>query len=381
MTTLAPTLKAYFTDRLLCQQRVSPNTVASYRDAFRLLFAFVAKERPAPRHRGLQLTQLDAPTIGAFLDHLEHERHNSSRTRNIRLAAIHSFFQYCALRHPEHAALIQRVLAIPPKRGEKRTVTFLTPEEVQALLDAPDRTTWAGRRDHALLLTAVQTGLRVSEVLGLTRADTQLGTGAHVRTIGKGRKERVAPLTTQTVAVLKVWMRACDGEPAEPVVPLPRRRIADPRRDRTPPRQTRPRPPSAGARRCRSKRITMHVLRHTAAMTLLERRDRHLNDRAVAGPRTGTDHARLPARRPRAQAAHPRPDHTPKGPSRSLPSTRFDHRVPRRPLRSFLEATDTGRPCSWRIPWQEPLGRSVALRRLCGPRAGQAFGTSWRGQT
>jgi integrase/recombinase XerD len=185
MTTLAPTLEAYFTDRLLCQQRVSPNTVASYRDAFRLLLAFVQQKTDTPPSR-LALTQLDAPTIGAFLEYLEHERDNSPRTRNIRLAAIHSFFQYCALRHPEHAALIQRVLAIPRKRGEKRTVTFLTPVEVQALLDAPDRTTWAGRRDHALLLTAVQTGLRVSEVLGLTRADTQLSTGAHVRTIGKG---------------------------------------------------------------------------------------------------------------------------------------------------------------------------------------------------
>ena len=136
-----------------------------------------------------------------------------------RLGAIHSFFQYCALRHPEHSALIARVLAIPPKRGKKRTVTFLTPEEVQALLDAPDRTTWAGRRDHALLLTAVQTGLRASEVLGPTRADTQLGTGAHVRTLGEGRKERVAPLTTQTVAVLKVWMRVCDGDPRSPLFP------------------------------------------------------------------------------------------------------------------------------------------------------------------
>jgi integrase/recombinase XerD len=267
MTTLAPTLEAYFTDRLLRQQRVSPNTVASYRDAFRLLLAFVQKKTGTPPSR-LALTQLDAPTIGAFLEHLEHERHNTSRTRNIRLAAIHSFFQYCALRHPEHAALIARVLAIPPKRGEQRTVTFLAPDEVQALLNAPDRTTWAGRRDHALLLTAVQTGLRVSEVLGLTRADTQLSTGAHVRTIGKGRKERVTPLTTQTVAVLKVWMRACDGHPQSPLFPsrdgglLTRdaieRRLA--------------KHVAAAQRGCptlRSKRVTMHVLRHTAAMTLL----------------------------------------------------------------------------------------------------------------
>jgi integrase/recombinase XerD len=209
----------------------------------------------------LQLPQLDAPMIGAFLDHLERERHNSPRTRNIRLAAIHSFFQYCAVRHPEHAALIQRVLAIPPKRGEKRTVTFLTAQEVQALLNAPDRTTWAGRRDHALLLTAVQTGLRVSEVLGLTRADTQLRTGAHVRTLGKGRKERVAPLTSQTVAVLKVWVRACDGDPQSPL--FPSRDGGSLTRDAIERRLAKH--VASAQRTCptmRSKRVTMHVLRH-----------------------------------------------------------------------------------------------------------------------
>jgi integrase/recombinase XerD len=161
------------------------------------------------------------------------------------------------------------VLAIPPKRGEKRTVTFLTPDEAQALLDAPDRTTWAGRPDHALLLTAVQTGLRVSEVLGLTRADTQLGTGAHVRTIGKGRKERVAPLTSQTVAVLKVWMRETDIDPARPT---------SIRRVRCSPLATADRSPDAA-----------------------QRRDRHLDDRTVAGPRTGAHDPRLPPRRPRTQ--------------------------------------------------------------------------------
>jgi integrase/recombinase XerD len=267
MTTLAPTIEAYFTDRLLRQRRVSPNTVASYRDAFRLLFAFVQQKTGTPPSR-LELTQLDAPTIGAFLEHLEQERGNSARSRNIRLAAIHSFFHYCALRHPEHAALIQRVLAIPPKRAEKRFVTFLSPTEVEALLDSPDRTTWAGRRDHALLLTAVQTGLRVSEVISLTRADTQLETGAHVRTVGKGRKERVTPLTTQTGAVLRVWMRETAGEPESPLFPSrdggPLTRDAIERRLA--------RHVERAARGCptlRSKRITMHVLRHTAAMTLL----------------------------------------------------------------------------------------------------------------
>ena len=267
MTALAPTLQAYFTDRLVRQRRVSPNTVASYRDAFRLLLGFVHQRTGTPAAR-LELTQLDAPTIGAFLHHLEHDRGNTARTRNIRLAAVHSFFHYCALRHPEHAALIQRVLAIPPKRAHKRTLTFLNPEEVDALLAAPDRQTWAGRRDHALLLTAVQTGLRVSELLALTCADAHLGSGPHLRAIGKGRKERVAPLTRQTVAVLRVWIRETAGEhegslfPSRHGGPLTRdgieRRLA--------------KHVATAQRICStlgSKRVSMHVLRHTAAMTLL----------------------------------------------------------------------------------------------------------------
>jgi integrase/recombinase XerD len=267
MTTLAPTLQAYFTDRLLCQRRVSPNTVASYRDAFRLLLGFVQERTGTPPAR-LELTQLDAPTIGAFLEHLEHDRGNSARTRNIRLAAVHSFFHYCALRHPEHAALIQRVLAIPPKRAEKRTVTFLTPEEVTALLDGPDRATWAGRRDHAVLLTAVQTGLRVSELLALTRADVHLGSGPHVRAIGKGRKERVAPLTRQTVAVLRVWMRESEDQPASPL--FSSRHGGWLTRDAIERRLAKH--AATAQRDCptlRAKRVSMHVLRHTAAMTLL----------------------------------------------------------------------------------------------------------------
>jgi integrase/recombinase XerD len=267
MTALAPTLQAYFTDRLLCQRRVSPNTVASYRDAFRLLLGFVYEKTGTPPAR-LSLTHLDAPTIGAFLEHLEHNRGNSARTRNIRLAAVHSFFHYCALRHPEHAALIQRVLAIPPKRAEKRTVTFLTPDEVTGLLAAPDRATWAGRRDHALLLTAVQTGLRVSELLALTRADAHLDTGPHVRAIGKGRKERVTPLTRQTVAVLRVWMREIQDQPENPL--FPSRHGGPLTRDGIERRLARH--VATAQRTCpalSAKRVSMHTLRHTAAMTLL----------------------------------------------------------------------------------------------------------------
>jgi site-specific recombinase XerD len=267
MTSLAPTLEAYFTDRLIRQRRVSPHTIASYRDTFRLLLAHVHRATGTPPSK-LQIIDLDAARIGAFLQHLEQERGNTARTRNIRLAAIHSFFGYCALRHPEHAALIQRVLAIPPKRATKRTVTFLTPAEVQALLDAPDGMTWAGRRDHALLLTAVQTGLRVSELLGLTRSDTQLGPGAHVRTTGKGRKERVAPLTKQTVAVLRVWLRETTDQPGSPL--FPSRDGGTLTRDALERRLAQH--VKTAQQACvslRSKRVTMHTMRHTAAMNLL----------------------------------------------------------------------------------------------------------------
>jgi site-specific recombinase XerD len=267
MSSLAPTLQAFFTDRLLCQRAVSPNTIASYRDTFRLLLGFAQEKTGTPPSR-LEISHLDAPLIGAFLELLEQQRGNSARTRNVRLAAVHSFFHYCALRHPEHAALIQRVLAIPAKRSERRIVTFLTPEEVKALLDSPDRATWAGRRDHALLLTAVQTGLRVSELLGLACADVQLSSAAHLRCLGKGRKERVAPLTNQTVAVLRVWTRERQGQPADPL--FPSRHGGPLTRDAVERRLAKH--VTAAQRKCptlRAKRVTMHVLRHTAAMMLL----------------------------------------------------------------------------------------------------------------
>jgi site-specific recombinase XerD len=267
MSSLAPTLEAFFTDRLLCQRRVSPNTIASYRDTFRLLLSFAQQKTGTPPAR-LEIADLDAPLIGAFLEHLETERDNTARTRNIRLAAVRSFFHYAALRHPEHAGVIQRVLAIPTKRSDRRLVSFLTPTEVKALLASPDRTTWAGRRDHALLLTAAQTGLRISELIGLTCGDVQLGTGAHLRAFGKGRKERVAPLTSPTVAVLRAWMRERQAQPADPLFPSrdggPLTRDAIERRLA--------KHIATAQRKCpslRTKRVTMHVLRHTAAMMLL----------------------------------------------------------------------------------------------------------------
>ena len=220
MTQLAPTLEAYFTLRLIGQRQASPHTVASYRDAFKLLLAFAAQQTGRPPSR-LQLEDLDAKLIGAFLDHLETERANAVRTRNARLAALHSMFRFAALRHPEHAALIARVLAIPPKRTERAIVQFLTEDEIDALLASPDRSRWIGRRDHALLLV-IETGLRVSELVGLRCQDVALGSGAHVRCFGKGRKERVTPLTAPTVAVLRAWLHERHGEPSQPLFPASR---------------------------------------------------------------------------------------------------------------------------------------------------------------
>lgn len=267
MSALAPTLEAFFTERLIGQRHASPNTVAAYRDAWRLLLRFVhghTGKEPCQ----LDISDLDAPLIGAFLDHLEQERHNSVRTRNARLAAIRSFFRYAALRHPEHAALITRVLAIPTKRCQRTDVSYLTEPEVDALLAAPDRTTWHGRRDHALLDVAVQTGLRVSELTALRNQDVELGTGAHIRCTGKGRKDRSTPLSKTTVAVLRVWMQERGGQPDDPLFPT---RRGTPIGRRAVGRLV-VKHAATAAQRCpslRAKRTTPHVLRHSCAMQLL----------------------------------------------------------------------------------------------------------------
>jgi len=177
MTLIAPTLQAFFTDRLAQQRQASPRTIAAYRDTLRLLLTFVA-ERTANTPSQLDWEDLDALTISAFLSHLQTRRHNSTRTRNVRLTAIRSLFSYAALRHPEHDLVIQRVLAIPPKRYDKRIVTFLNATEVDALLAAPDQGRWEGRRDQTLMLLAIQTGLRVPELTGLDCRDVTLGTGS-----------------------------------------------------------------------------------------------------------------------------------------------------------------------------------------------------------
>lgn len=268
MTSLAPTLQKFFTDRLTTQRAASPHTLAAYRDTFRLLLEHVHHTTMITPAR-LNLSDLDATVIAAFLTHLELDRHNSVRTRNTRLAAIRSFYSYAAYEHPEHAALIQRVLAIPAKRHDKAIVTWLTDNELQALIATPDTHTWLGRRDHALITTAAQTGLRVSELTALTIDRVNLtNIGAHVTCLGKGRKHRATPLTASTVHVLANWLKERNGAPTEPIFPtrqgqsLSQDAVAKLLRKHT----------SNAAHRCPSlaaKTITPHTLRHTAAMRLL----------------------------------------------------------------------------------------------------------------
>ena len=268
MSTLAPTLQAFFTDRLLRQRQASPHTVAAYRDTLRLLLGF-ATDQLSIEPSKLDINHLDAPLIGDFLDHLEHQRGNSARTRNARLAAIRSLFRYAALRHPEHAAVIQRVLAIPQKRFERRLVTFLNETELDALLAAPDRSTWTGRRDRALLALAAQTGLRVSELIGLRCGDVHLGVGAHVSCLGKGRKQRITPLIKEIVAVLRTWLAERAGQVTAPLFTTRNGRVLS--RDALERRLAKH--TASAARVCpslRQKKVTLHSLRHTAAMRLLQ---------------------------------------------------------------------------------------------------------------
>jgi integrase/recombinase XerD len=267
MTVLAPTLQAFFTDRLISQRRASPHTVAAYRDTFRLLLGY-AHERTGKAPSTLNLDDLDAHVISGFLDHLERDRRNSIATRNARLAAIHSLFRYAALHHPEHAEVIHRVLAIPPKRADRPEVSFLDRVEVDALLAAPNRTRWVGRRDHALLLVAIQTGLRVSELTGLRRGDVQLAAGAHLRCHGKGRKDRATPLTAGTVAVLRAWLAEQPDVPDAPLFPTSRGRpLSGDAVSLLVTRHTRR--ATAACPTLATKTVTPHVLRHTAAMRLL----------------------------------------------------------------------------------------------------------------
>jgi site-specific recombinase XerD len=268
MSLLAPTLQAFFTERLARQRQASPRTISAYRDTLRLLLGFV-QERTGTAPAALSWEDLDAPAVCDFLDHLEAERRNGPRTRNARLAAIRSLFAYASLYHPEHAALIQRVLAIPPKRFEKQIVSFLTPAELEALLAAPDRARFEGRRDHALLLLASQAGLRVSELVALDCADLRLGPGGHVRCTGKGRKERAVPLTRAVQALLRPWLAERAGRPEEPLfcTRAGRRLSRDAIEQRVRLHATRA---ARGCPSLRAKRVHPHTLRHSCAMALLQ---------------------------------------------------------------------------------------------------------------
>ena len=265
---LSVLLQSFFTDRLLGQSNASPHTIASYRDAFRLLLQF-AQQQLGRSPSMLTMENLDAPFIGQFLNHLEKDRGNTPRSRNIRLAAIHSFFKYVAFEEPSLGAVAQRLLAIPCKRHKTRPIDFLTRPEIDALLATPNQATYLGRRDRTLLLVAVQTGLRASELIGLRCEDVNLGSGAHVRCTGKGRKTRCTPLRKDAVAALRGWMRERKGQPAEVLFPnargLP---LSHDGLDYLLSKHV-----AAARTKCSSlgkKRVTPHVLRHSLAMDLLQ---------------------------------------------------------------------------------------------------------------
>ena len=271
MTTLGlpALLQRFFTVRLIGELSASSHTVAAYRDAIRLLLGFAA-EQLGRAPSALRIEELTPAFLSAFLDHLENQRHNSIRTRNTRLAALHAFFRYVALNEPALALQCQRVLAVPVKRYERGAVEFLSEPEAAALVAAPDVATWIGRRDRAILLVAIQTGLRNSELTALRCRDVELGTGAHVRCLGKGRKARCTPLRPDVAAVLKAWLGERAGAPDQPVFPTARgARLSADALQRLVARHT-----ATARRSCTSlahKSVTPHTLRHTAAMHLLQR--------------------------------------------------------------------------------------------------------------
>jgi len=267
VSTIAPLLESFFTERLAAQRQASPNTIAAYRDTWCQVLRY-AQARTGKTPSSLTLDDIDAPFVGDFLNHLEHERGVSVGTRNNRLTAIRALFNHAAYRHPEHAASIQRVLAIPAKRTAKAIVTYLDDNEMRALLDASDRASRIGRRDHAILVVALETGMRVSELTGLTCSDVRLGTGAHVRCHGKGRKERVTPLRRDARAVIVDWLTERNGQPDEPLFPGPAGR----RLSRDAVRRLVERHIVTAAKNCpslRTKSVTPHTLRHSCAMNLL----------------------------------------------------------------------------------------------------------------
>jgi site-specific recombinase XerD len=329
MTLLAPTLEAFFTRYMAGQRQASPRTIGSYRDTWRLFLGY-ALEKTGTAPAGLDIAAVDTGLVSGFLAHLEAGRGNTARTRNARLAAIRSFFKFAALRHPEHAGTIARVLAIPAKKHGRRSVSYLTAAGAAALIAAPDTTTWHGRRDHALLALAAQTGLRSSELTGLTRGDVQAGTGPTVRCHGKGRKDRVTPLTANTAAVIRTWLRQQPGEPARPAVPDHYRAAAVLRRHPGPGRT---------AHRDRGGGLPVHPRqkRHPAHPAAFRghgpaaRRGRSRHDRPLDGAREPPVDAAVHPRRPQAQGEGPGPDLAADDEDRQVPPARQAPRVPRGP--------------------------------------------------
>jgi len=265
---LGSLIQAFFAEHLLTHKRASPRTVSAYRDTFRLLFGFL-HETAGIEPSSLRLADLDAPAILSFLDYLEAHRRNSVRSRNARLAAVRSFIRFVALREPESLALATRVLAIPVKRADRRLVGYLTRAEVDAILAAPDRLKWAGRRDHALLLTLYNSGARVSEIAALRRSQAVVGASSFLQLHGKGRKERVVPLWPRTARALKSWFHECAGPPDAPA--FPNARGGPLTRDGVSYVLERAvRMASASCSSLQAKHVSPHVLRHTTAMHLLQ---------------------------------------------------------------------------------------------------------------
>ncbi len=263
-------LQDFFCQRLLTQRNVTAQTIASYRDSFRLLLRYAQAQLHRPP-TALTLADLDAPLILGFLDYLEKDRGNGVRTRNLRLVAIRSFLHYATYRDPTALPTIQRVLAIPMKRFERPLLGFLSRPEMEAILAAPDLSTWSGQRDHVMLTTLYNTGARVSEIIGMRIADLDrgMGSGASVRILGKGRKERVTPLWRSTTKLLSAWLNRVCSDPDAPLFPnrygrpLSRSGVAQ-----------RLRVAVAIAEQCclslRGKVISPHIVRHTTAMHLLQ---------------------------------------------------------------------------------------------------------------
>jgi site-specific recombinase XerD len=330
VTALAPLLQAFFTDRLMSQRQASGHTIAAYRDTLRLLLGFAADRLGRPPHT-FDIGELDAPLIVAFLNHLEQQRGNSIRTRNARLSGIHSLFTYAALRHPEHAASIQRVLAIPAKRFERNLLTYLTEPEADALLAACDRSSWTGRRDHTMLLLTIQTGLRISELTGLTVARVHLGDGPYVNCVGKGRKQRRTPLLPETVAALRVWLAERAGQPDQPLFPTRtgRRLSRDAGRAPHPALRQQSRHGLPLHRQQTDNHAHAAAHRGDAATPIRSRHHRH---RPMARTRASRHRPALPARRHDPKGTSDQPNHPAGHPTRPLPATRPDPGLPRNPL-------------------------------------------------